>query len=607
MNNFFAKSHSLPEGSETSVPHRFEKIVRQDPGRLALKDNERSLTYGELQRFANQIAHAIAASRPGNGQIIALLFELGVDAIAAVLAILKSGNVYVALDPSVPVERLKTILGDSQARLIVSAGRHQGIVDQLIGRDCPLINVDFVDDYSDADIAATSAPNDLAVLTYTSGSTGTPKGVAHTHANLLSKWNAYTRHKRISPDDRVSLLHSLSFAASHGNFLISLLNGAALLPFDIKAAGVPLLAAWLEAERISIAHLPVMVFRDLARGLTSQTTLRNLRVIYLSGAPITEEDFILYKEKFTDTARLEIGMGSTETGHVCLAMLDKGFEFPNRGTPVGYPLPGKRILLLDDAGQEVGRDEIGEIAVRSADLSAGYWRQPQLTAEKFLPVPGSPDERTYLSGDLGLLLPDGFLIHLGRKDLMAKIRGYRVEAGEVESHLRQHPQIAGAAVVFQARPDGEKFLVGHVAVSNGSFVSVSELKNFLRARLPDYMIPQFFRFWRELPLTNGKLDRRALSTSDPQRPSLAEPYLAARNEVEFRLAAIWSEVLDMETVGVRDNFFNLGGHSVAASRLLSRIIHEFQLKQFPLQVLLERPTIEEMAAMIERQQALREG
>jgi acyl-coenzyme A synthetase/AMP-(fatty) acid ligase/acyl carrier protein len=429
-----------------------------------------------------------------------------------------------------------------------------------------------------------------------------PKGVAHTHANLLSKWSAYTQHKQIIPDDRVSLLHSLSFAASHGNLLIALLNGAALLPFDIKTAGVPLLAAWLEDERISVTHLPVMVFRDLARGLSSQTALSGLRLIYLSGAPITEEDFTLYKDKFADTTRLEIGMGSTETGHACLAMIDKGFEFPDRGTPVGYPLPGKRILLIDDAGKEVGRDGIGEIAVRSADLSAGYWRQPQLTAEKFLPVPGSPNERTYLTGDWGRLLPDGFLIHLGRKDLMAKIRGYRVDAGEIESQLRQHPDITAAAVVFQDRADGEKFLVGHVALSAESFVSVSSVKDFLRARLPDYMIPQFFRFWPELPLTNGKLDRRALSNAAPQRPSLAAPYLAPRSELESRLAAIWSEVLDMETIGVRDNFFDLGGHSVAASRVLSRIIHEFDLK-FPLQVLLDGPTIEEMAALIERHQA----
>jgi len=254
MNNFFAENYAMLADAETSIPRRFEKIVRRDPGRLALKDSECSLTYGELQRAANRIAHAIAASRPGGGQVVALLFELGIDAIAAVLAVLKSGNIYVALDPSVPVKQLKAILGDSQARLIVSANRHRGIAEQLTSLDRPLVNIDLIDDYSDADIASAISPNDLAVLTYTSGSTGTPKGVAHTHANLLSKWSAYTQHKQISPNDRVSLLHSLSFAASHGNFLIALLNGAALLPFDIKAAGILLLAAWLDDERISITH-----------------------------------------------------------------------------------------------------------------------------------------------------------------------------------------------------------------------------------------------------------------------------------------------------------------------------------------------------------------
>jgi amino acid adenylation domain-containing protein len=590
------------EEVETSIPARFAKMVQRYPDRLAVKMGQRSLTYDQLNRAANRIAHAIAARCSEDGRAVATLFEPGIDVVSAVLGVLKSGNLYVALDPSFPRERLKNIVGDSQAGIIVTDRRNLELAQEIVSVGGVAVTVDVTEQFPDSEFEKSLSPGDLAVITYTSGSTGTPKGVAHTHRNLLSKCFAYTWHKRVLPDDRVSLFHSLSFAASHGNFLIALLNGAALFPFDIKSAGIPRLATWLEEERISISHVPVMVFRELAKVLPSQAGLPSLRIIYLSGAPITKLDFDRYKEACSDATQLEIGMGSTETGHICLAMLDKTFVFPESGTPLGYPLPGKNVFLIDENGRDVGINEIGEIAVRSADLSAGYWRQPQLTAEKFLPVPGDPPQHIYLTGDLGRMLPDGFLIHLGRKDFMVKIRGYRVDIGEIESRLREHRQITEAAVAYWDRAAGEKSLVGYVVLCPEAIVNVSDLKEFLRARLPDYMIPHSFRFLPVLPLTNGKLDRSALSNPDNQRPSLMTPYVAPRSELEARLAGIWSEVLVIDPIGVRDNFFNLGGHSLAASQVISRIIQSFKL-ELPVKLLFNAPTVEEMADIISQHQA----
>lgn len=594
------------EELETSVPARFAKIVRQYPDRLALKKGARALTYEQLDRAASRIAQAIPAKSCEAGQVIAVLFEPGIDAISAILSVLKSGCAYVALDPSFPKERLKDILRDSRACLVVTDGRNEETARELAGVGCAFVNVDAIGECADASLYPAVSPNDLAAITYTSGSTGVPKGVAHTHRNLMSKCFAYSQHKRITPDDRLSLLHSLGFAASHGNLLISLLNGAALYPFDIKSAGVLQFAEWLKDERISISHMPVMVFRELAEGLRNDNGLASLRIIYLSGAPITKQDFDLYKGLFSARTQLEIGMGSTETGHICLAMLDKSFSFPEEGTPLGYPLPGKRVFLIDEYGKEVGSNEIGEIAVRSADLSAGYWRQPELTKQKFLPVPGNPNEYVYKTGDLGRMLPDGFLIHLGRKDFMVKIRGYRVDVGEIERRLREHPKIAGAAVAYWDRVDGEKSLAGHVVLRPGEIIDVSELKIFLGKKLPDYMIPYSFRFLPRLPLTNGKLDRSALVNPGNHRPPLAVPYQAPGNELETKLAQIWAEVLVIEPVGVRDNFFDLGGHSLAASQIVSRIIQSFQFT-VPMKLLFEAPTVADMAKTLFRHQAAKSG
>lgn len=393
---------------EQTIPERFDKIVRMHPYRLAVKMGERSLTYDELNQCANRIAHAIVEQHGERPVPIALLFEHGIDVISAILGVLKSGNFYVALDPSFPKERVKYILRDSQAGLIITNDRNVDLAWEVLSVDCSLLNADAVDKYPVSNVKASLSPKSLAVITYTSGSTGTPKGAGHTHENWQSKFFAYSNHKQISPDDRLSLLHSFSFSASHGDFLISLLSGAALLPFDIKSAGVLRLAKWLEEERITISHMPVMAFRDLAKLLPARGPQSSLRLVYLSGAPITEHDFDLYKETFSEDVQLEIGMGSTETGGICLAIIDHKFLFPKEGTPVGYPLPGKTVLLIDENGREVGSNQVGEIAVKSSYLSTGYWNKSELSEVKFLSDPGGGGEHIYLTGDLGKRLPDGF-------------------------------------------------------------------------------------------------------------------------------------------------------------------------------------------------------
>jgi len=588
------------EEIEHSIPARFEQIVRTYPDRLAVKAGDRSLTYDRLNWTANRIARAILEKRGRGSEPIALLFEHGVDVIAAIFGVLKAGKFYLALSPSLPRERILYILEDAQAGLIVTNNRNVDLARALTTR--ALLNIDKVDDsfYSD-NLDLCGSPDDIALIAYTSGSTGEPKGVVQSHRVPLYYGFVYAGQLYTSCDDRFTLFHSVSFASAEVNLYRSLLTGASLLPFDIKSEGIHRLASWLEEEQITICHLPPAVIRQLADSLSGERKLSHLRVIHLSGAPITQPDFELYKKSFPAGTLFAFHMGSTETGGICSAVVGRTFSFPNEGSPIGYPYPGKKVLLLDEDGHEVGRNEVGEIAVKSRYLSVGYWRRQELTESKFLTDPNSVDERIYLTGDLGRILPDGSFIHLGRKDFMVKIRGYRVEIGEIERNLLGHPAIKEAAVIARVDEIGEKHLVAYL-VSKGQLApSVSELRTFLKEKLPDYMIPSVFVNLDVLPLNaNGKVDRQALPLPDQTSPRLETTFVVPRDALELQLTKMWERLLGIQPIGKHDNFFDLGGHSLLAARLVAFIEKAFGKHLFPT-ILLQAPTIEQLADILRQE------
>jgi amino acid adenylation domain-containing protein len=582
------------EDVETSIPARFEKIVEMYPDRLAVKSGARSYTYDELNRAANRIAWAIMMKRGAGSEMIALQFEHGIDAIAAILGALKAGKYFVALDPSLPYERSAAILEDSQALLIVTNHGNADVARNLAGSASTWLNIDdSLESVSSRNLGIGLSPDDLAIMTYTSGSTGKPKGVVRAHRSFLQSFVMNANEMRICPEDRLTLFHSIGFASAYSHLFASLLCGASLFPFDIKSEGIHRLPNWLQEEQITVCHFPLSAFRQATGSLAKQRNSSTVRLLRLSGAPITGRDFDLYKESFPPQTLLGIAMGSTETAGICFATVDQNFSFPTEGTPVGYPRPGKEVLLLDEGGQKVDPGEVGEIAVKDRNLSPGYWRNPGLTSSKFLADTSGGEERIYLTGDLGRMLPDGFLIHLGRKDFQVKIRGYRVELGEIETALVSHPRIREAAVAAWDR-DGEKELAAYVVPAENPLPPVNELRDFLGGTLPVYMLPSTFTFVKSLSLTNGKLDRTALPSPDHKRPHLEQPYAPPQNEVEKKLVRIWQEVLNVRPIGIDDNFFDLGGHSLLAAKLFVRLDDEFG-RLLPLSVLLVAPTVRLLA------------
>jgi amino acid adenylation domain-containing protein len=587
------------EEVEQSIPDRFEKIVRTYPERIAVKTSNQTLTYAELNAMANRLAHALVNERGTGAEPVALLFHNDIPLMASILGVLKSGKFFVLLDPLFPPTRIAAVLEHSQAGLIVTDKRNVRGVGKILNSNLPLMEFEAVSyDLSPEDIRLPLSPNSLAYIGYTSGSTGQPKGVIEVQRNILHDTMLRTNAYHISNQDKLSLLASASTHAIN-NIFFAFLNGATLFPFDVQREGVIRLADWLSQERISICRISIQLFRQLCETLTEKENYRDLRLIQFAGDTRFTSDVELWKKHFPSTCILANGVSSSETHYLTDYLIDHETDIGGREMPAGYPVEDKEIYLLDDTGKALGCNEIGEIAVRSSYLSPGYWRSPELTEAKFKLDPTSgAEKRIYITGDLGLFLPDGCLVYRGRKDLRVKIRGYTVEITEIENALLKYPDVKEAGVAGWDRESGEKYLVAYVVPHQNSAPTISELHNFLREKLPDYMIPSYLVFLESLPLTNGKLDRRALPKPDDKRPELSTPYTLPRSESEVKLVQIWEEVLDVRPVGVNDNFFDLGGHSLAATRVVSQVIKHFQL-ELPLQSLFQSPTVADMAAVIQ--------
>jgi acyl-coenzyme A synthetase/AMP-(fatty) acid ligase/acyl carrier protein len=409
----------------------------------------------------------------------------------------------------------------------------------------------------------------------------------------------YTNFVHISANDRLSLLYSCGAIGAVRDIFSALLNGATLCPFDVKERGLHELADWLNREEISMYNSVTTLFRQLGSVLPSARRFPHLRLVKFGGEGATRRDVELFRRLCSPGSFLYIGLAATETGGSVRAFfIDHGTPLTWSVPPLGYPVDGIETILLDEDGRSVERGSIGEIAVKGRHLAVGYWRQPDLTRAAFLPDPAGSDARIYRTGDLGRLLPDGCLEYLGRKDFQIKVRGNRVEAAEVELALLEHGTLKEAVVVARQEQAEHARLVAYVVPSTLPPPPVPELRRFLAEKLPEHMVPTMFVVLDALPLTpNGKLDRRALPTPPNARPALARAYAHPRTPMETELARLWAQVLDLEQVGVHDNFLDLGGHSLSAMRIVARVRDTWHV-DLPLRLLLEDLTVADMALAI---------
>jgi amino acid adenylation domain-containing protein len=604
---------SFPKGEvERSIPARFEQQVLLYPERTAVADADSTITYRALNGRANRIAWAILSLCGEGSAPVALLIGNGVRVAAAMLGVLKAGKFYVPLDVSQPMPRTAAILAECRPVLLIADGKTMQHAEALCASCNPsgvrLLNLDaFESDYSEENPGLAISCRDLAYVLYTSGSMGSPKGVMQDHRYVLHLTMAYTNSSRMSPRDRLALLYSPSFAGAVRDIYCALLTGAELAIFDVKREGMLGLAEWLRRSQITVFFAVATMFRHFCRLLTPDDRFPSLRLIELGSETVYASDVHLYQRNFSENCTLVVNLGGSEISPICQYLVHAGSRIEGSTVPAGYAAEDIELLLWDAQGKPVALGTAGEIVVRSRYLCLGYWGRPELTEAAFMPDPEGGDRRLFRTGDLGRLLPDGCLLHLGRRDLQVKIRGYRVEVAEVETCFMATGLVREAAVTAWLDSSGEQNLVAWlVPARSDAPPAISELRTLVAATLPDYMVPARFVFMESLPITqSGKLDRRALIEQRPHVQQSDTAGVAPRTAVEARLKEIWSELLPREPIGIHESFFDLGGNSLLALQVVARISAAFRV-MLPHNCLFECSTLEKLAEVVEQARNLNE-
>ena len=590
---------TLTDHPEDKCIHQmFENQVHRSPHALAVTYEDEHWTYQELNQRANQLARYLQKLGVGPEALVGICIERSLEMVVGLLAILKAGGAYVPLDPAYPEERLAFMLEDAQVSIVIT----QSGLTQIAPREgLKVVFLDAIEDsivgQSPENPALATAPDNLAYVIYTSGSTGKPKGVQIQHGGVVNFLNCMRRQPGLSRDDTLFSVTTLSFDIAGLEIFLPLVVGARviLVSREVAADGPQLLqtvqkheatvmqstpATWrmlLEAGWSGSQHLKILCGGEmLPRGLASQLLEKGAAVWNLYGP--TETTI------WSASHQVVSGVGPVS---------------------IGRPIDNTQIYILDTHLEPVPIGVPGELYIGGAGLARGYLNRPELTAERFVPSPfsGEPGARLYRTADLARYRRDGNLEFLGRTDHQVKVRGFRIELGEIESVLAKHPDIQQAVVTTQEDDRADRRLVAYLLPKQESVPPANELRSFIRAKLPDYMVPAFFVTLDALPLTpNGKVNPRALPAAEATHSQPMEGVVKPRNRLELDLLRIWEDVLSIKSIGVTDNFFDLGGHSLIAVRLFAQIEKKFE-KKLPLATLFRAPTIEQLAVYLGQEES----
>jgi amino acid adenylation domain-containing protein len=635
-------------GTKTDCPrdlciHQlFEAQVERTPDAIAVVFEAEQLTYGELNRRANQLAHHLRALGVGPEVLVAICVERSLEMVIGLLGILKAGGAFLPLDPAYPKERLAFMLKDARVPVLLTQER---LVAGLAEQDAKVICLDSgwetIARESGENPDSSTLPENLAYVIYTSGSTGQPKGVLVSHGSIADHCRNAQRCYELDSRDVVLQFASLCFDVSLEEILPTLIVGARLVIMGTNFWHPAEFHRKISEFGLTVLNLPTAYWQELARewaGVPELVPNIQPRLFIVGGDTMLPDVLKLWQRTPVNSIRLFNAYGPTETTITAAAFEiapRPGENTTDQRVPIGRPLANRAIYILDQHGNLVPIGVHGHLHIGGVGLARGYLNRPDLTAEKFIPDPFSavPGARLYKTGDLARYRPDGNIEFLGRADHQVKIRGYRIELGEIEAVLGQHPAVREAVVLAREDAPGEKRLVAYVvahdscrsrheeALTERSEVRgqgptedqslltsaptssiAGELRRFLKDKLPEYMVPAVVVLLEALPVTpNGKVDRRALPAPDRSRPELEKAFIAPRDDLELQLAHIWEEVLGVRPVGVRDNFFELGGHSLLAVRLFA-LIEKRLGKKLPLTAIFQGATVEHLADLL-RQQA----
>ncbi|MCT7951957.1 amino acid adenylation domain-containing protein [Ancylothrix sp. C2] len=583
------------------VNQLFEKQVKKNPDKIAINFDNQKLTYQELNNLSNKLAAYLQKMGVKPEVIVGICAEACVNTIVGILGILKAGGAYLLLDPNYPAERLKLMREDAQVSLLLGEEKQ---IERFKDLSIPVVCLDkdweiFEQQEINFIVQDNLLKSDnLAYIIYTSGSTGKPKGVAVTH-KAINRLVVNTNYIKIDATDKIAQAANLCFDAATFEIWGALLNGAELVGINQEILLSPHdFAAEIRAKKISFLFLTTALFQEIARNVPQ--AFESLRCLLFGGERV---DVRWVKKVLKAGAPQELihVYGPTENTTFTSYYPVESLAEESTSLPIGRPISNTQIYILDQHLNPVPIGIAGEVYIGGEGLAKGYINRPELTAEKFisLNLPENKQSRVYKTGDIARYLPDGNIEFLGRADNQVKIRGFRIELGEIESILNQHPDVQNAAVIVREEIPGEKNLVGYIVTHQKGRHIISELREFLKAKLPAYMIPSSYAILESLPLTpSGKINRQLLPKIDAEPEDFPEDYVAPRTSVEEKLVKIWANILGKKQVSVYDNFFELGGHSLLATQLISRIRNSFEI-ELPLSHVFEAPTVASLAKYIE--------
>lgn len=582
----------------------FEEQVEQGPDTVAVVYEGQHMTYLTLDERANQLAHALQSLGVGPDVAVGLCCERSLEMVVGLLGILKAGGVYVPLDPTYPAQRLAFLIADTQMPVLLTQQHLQTrLPADSVAQLCLDTDWDDIASCPTTRLRSAVSPEHLAYLIYTSGSTGMPKGVAMPHAALTNLCTWQERNSSLPLRTRTLQFASLSFDVASQEIFCTLGFGHTLVLLTEETRRDPVsLLSLIVGESIARLFLPVVALHQLAEEAATASNLPNtLQEVSIAGEQLQITSYVIALFERLSTCRLVNQYGPSESHVVSVYTLPATPQHWVLAPPIGRPIDNTALYVLDASMQPVPPGVVGELHIGGRGVARGYLNRPELTAERFVPDPFNSlaGTRLYKSGDLARHLADGTIEFVGRVDAQVKIRGYRLELGEIEVALRAHPSVQEAVVVVQGERGEERQLVAYVVPTPGALLTSQQLREALHERLPGYMVPAIFVLLSALPLTaHGKVDRRALPA--PQWSDVAREvqYEAPRTLFEVQMANIWQELLHVEQVGVRDNFFALGGHSLVATRLIARVRTAFDV-ELPLRSLFATPTVAELAHQVE--------
>ena len=575
----------------------FEQQVARDPDAVALIGGEKNLTYGELNRRSNQVAHYLRRRGVGPDVLVGVCLRRSPEMVVALLGVWKSGGAYVPLDSSYPEDRLEFMVSDAAVQVLLTEESCRRLFNSMdektvcLDSDWPAIALE-----ADGNLDCDAKPANLAYVMYTSGSTGKPKGAMILHRGLVNYLCWAIKEYGLQAHGSVPVHSSISFDLTVTSLYPALMSGGQveLLAEDVGAQN--LLAALRRTNDRDLVKITPAHLEALGLQLSSEEVKGMTRTFVIGGENLLAESLRLWREFAPDT-RLINEYGPTETVVGC-CIYEVNAEDPLNGSvPIGRPIANTQLYILNESLEPVLPGVMGELYIAGAGVARGYLNRPELTRERFLPDPFSADSeaRMYKSGDLARYREDGLIEYLGRADNQVKVRGYRIELGEIESVLASCPAVQSCVVLAREDMPGDKQLIGYLVPRSGASPTIEELQVFLRDRLPDYMVPAKFVYLDSFPLThNGKVDRKALPvpSHEEKQPDLDEA--RPRNAVEEKLAGIWMELFKVKSIGIHDDFFDLGGHSLLGIKLMSRIREGFGV-DLPVLTLFENPTIAGLA------------